>query len=76
MTRSTPARTTTRRIPRILVAGLLVVSAAIGATLGYQLQALASSAAASPIDALRSLFNGTPWLPPELQPGQHPAHTT
>jgi transposase len=23
-----------------------------------------------PIDALRSLFNGTPWLPPALQPGQ------
>jgi len=22
------------------------------------------------IDALRSLFNGTPWLPPALQPGQ------
>jgi hypothetical protein len=23
-----------------------------------------------PIDALRSLFNSTPWLPPALQPGQ------
>src|SRR6476659_3767893 len=23
-----------------------------------------------PVDALRSLFNGTPWLPPALQPGQ------
>jgi len=29
-----------------------------------------------PIDALRSLFNGTPWLPPALQPGQQPAPTT
>src|SRR6266498_1204148 len=58
MTYSHPARTTARRIPRILVAGLLVVSAAIGAALGYQLQAFSSSAAASPIDALRSEHRG------------------
>jgi D-alanyl-D-alanine carboxypeptidase len=38
----------------MVVAGLLVVSAAIGAALGYQLQASSSSAAASPIDAPRS----------------------
>ena len=48
-----PARTTTRPIPRILVAGLLVVIAAIAAALGYQ-SATSSSTAASPIDALRS----------------------
>jgi hypothetical protein len=49
-----PARPTTRRIRirRIHVAGLLVVSAAIAAALGYQ-SASSSSTAASPIDALR-----------------------
>jgi zinc D-Ala-D-Ala carboxypeptidase len=52
MTYREPARTTTRRIPRILVAGLLVVFAAIVAVLGYQ--ASSSSKAASPIDVLRS----------------------
>jgi zinc D-Ala-D-Ala carboxypeptidase len=54
MTYSEPARTTTRRIPRILVAGLLVVIAAIGAALGYQSLASSSSTAASPPDVLRS----------------------
>jgi zinc D-Ala-D-Ala carboxypeptidase len=49
MTYSEPARTTTRRIPRILVAGLLVVIAAIVAALGYPLLASSSSTAASPI---------------------------
>ena len=58
MTYSEPARTTTRRIPRILVAGLLVVIAAIGAALGYQLLASSSSTAASPIDVLRSEHRG------------------
>ena len=55
MTYSEPARTTTRRIRirRILVAGLLVVIAAIAAALGYQLLASSSSTAASPIDVLR-----------------------
>ena len=38
---------------RILVAGLVVVFAAIAATLGYQSLASSSSTAASPIDALR-----------------------
>jgi D-alanyl-D-alanine carboxypeptidase len=41
-----PARTTTPRIPRILVAGLLVVLAAIAAASGYQLLASSSSTAA------------------------------
>jgi D-alanyl-D-alanine carboxypeptidase len=54
MTYSEPARTTTRRIPRILVAGLLVVIAAIAAALGYQLLWSSSSPAASPVDVPRS----------------------
>jgi zinc D-Ala-D-Ala carboxypeptidase len=58
MTYSKPARTTTRRIPRILVAGLLVVIAAIAAALGYQLLASSSSTAASPIDVLRGEHRG------------------
>jgi D-alanyl-D-alanine carboxypeptidase len=58
MTYSKPARTTTRRTPRILVAGLLVVIAAIAAALGYQSLASSSSTAASPIDVLRSDHRG------------------
>jgi D-alanyl-D-alanine carboxypeptidase len=58
MTYSGPARTTTRRIPRILVAGLLVVIAAIAAALGYQSLASSPSTAASPIDVLRSEHRG------------------
>jgi D-alanyl-D-alanine carboxypeptidase len=58
VTYSEPARTTTRRIPRILVAGLLVVIAAIAAALGYQLLASSSSTAASPIDVLRIEHRG------------------
>jgi D-alanyl-D-alanine carboxypeptidase len=58
VTHSQPARTTTRRIPRILVAGLLAVIVAIAADLGYQLLASSSSTAASPIDVLRSEHRG------------------
>jgi zinc D-Ala-D-Ala carboxypeptidase len=65
VTYSEPARTTTRRIPRIPVAGLLVVIAAIVAALGYPLLASSSSTAASavdvlpsPIDVLRSEHRG------------------
>src|SRR5215211_4460378 len=54
MTYSEPARTTPRRVPRILVAGLPLVIAAIGAVLGYQLLASSSSTTASPTDVLRS----------------------
>jgi D-alanyl-D-alanine carboxypeptidase len=54
MTYSESARTTTRRIPRILVAGLLVVIAAIPAALGYQLLASSSSTAAPPSNVLPS----------------------
>src|SRR2546426_918340 len=60
MTDSEPARTTTRRIPRILVAGLLVVVAAIAAARGDPLLASSSSTAASPIDVLRSEHRGAP----------------
>jgi zinc D-Ala-D-Ala carboxypeptidase len=58
MTYSEPARTTTRRIPRILVAGLLVVIAAIAAALGDQLLASSSSTATSPTDVLRGEDRG------------------
>jgi D-alanyl-D-alanine carboxypeptidase len=58
MTYSEPARTTTRRIPRISVAGLLVAIAAIAAALGYPLLASSSSTAASPIDVLPSEHRG------------------
>jgi D-alanyl-D-alanine carboxypeptidase len=60
MTYSRRARTTTRRIRirRIRVAGLLVVIAAIAASLGYHLPASSSSTAASPIDVLRSEHRG------------------
>jgi zinc D-Ala-D-Ala carboxypeptidase len=63
MTYSEPARTTTRRLPKILVAGVLVVIAAIGAANGYQLLASSSSTAASPIDLLRGEHRGAPGEP-------------
>jgi D-alanyl-D-alanine carboxypeptidase (penicillin-binding protein 5/6) len=53
-----PARTTTRRIPRLLVAGLLVVIAAIAAALGYRSLASSPSTAASPSDVLRTEQRG------------------
>jgi serine-type D-Ala-D-Ala carboxypeptidase (penicillin-binding protein 5/6) len=58
MTHSEPARTTTRRIPRILVAGLLVVMAAIATALGFRLLASSSSTAAAPIDVPRGEHRG------------------
>jgi zinc D-Ala-D-Ala carboxypeptidase len=51
MTDRKPARTTTRRTPRILVAGLVVASAALLGVLGYQSLAVSPSSATSPIDA-------------------------
>jgi D-alanyl-D-alanine carboxypeptidase (penicillin-binding protein 5/6) len=57
MTYSRRARTTTRRIPGILLAGLPVVIAAIAAAVGHQL-ASSSSTAAPPIDVLRSAHPG------------------
>jgi serine-type D-Ala-D-Ala carboxypeptidase (penicillin-binding protein 5/6) len=52
MTHRQPARTTTRRIPtpRLLVAGLLVVIAAIAAALGSRLLASSSPTATTPTD--------------------------
>jgi D-alanyl-D-alanine carboxypeptidase (penicillin-binding protein 5/6) len=60
-TRRRPTRTTTRRvrIPRSLVAGLLVVIAAIAAAPGYRFLASSSSTAAPPIDVLRGEQRGT-----------------
>ncbi|HKH17829.1 MAG TPA: M15 family metallopeptidase [Solirubrobacteraceae bacterium] len=66
MTYSEPARTTTRRIPRLVVHGLLVVIAAIAAARGYELLACSSSTAASPVDALRSEHRRLPSEPPGL----------
>ena len=54
MTYSEPTRTTTRRIPRILVAGLLIAIAASASPLGRQLLESSSSTAESPIDVPRS----------------------
>jgi D-alanyl-D-alanine carboxypeptidase len=74
MTYSEPARTTTRRIPRILFAGLLVVIAAIAAALGDQLLASSSPTGESPTDVLRSEDGralGEPHGAPVL-PGEHP----
>src|SRR5688572_25985059 len=60
MTYSEPARTTTRRSPRLPVAGLLVVIAVIAAALGYQVLVSSSSTAASPIDVPRRVHGGMP----------------
>jgi zinc D-Ala-D-Ala carboxypeptidase len=64
MTYSQPARTRPHRIPRILVVGLLVVSAATGAALGYQFQASSPARAASLVDVLRSERPRPPLPPP------------
>jgi serine-type D-Ala-D-Ala carboxypeptidase (penicillin-binding protein 5/6) len=58
MTYLKPARTTTRRTPGILVAGLLVVIAAIVAPLGYQLLAPSPSTVASLSDVMRGEHRG------------------
>jgi D-alanyl-D-alanine carboxypeptidase (penicillin-binding protein 5/6) len=60
MTYREPARTTTRRTPRILVAGLLVVIAAIAAALGHQSLAPSSPTAAAPTDVPHSKHRGAP----------------
>ncbi len=56
--RRRPTRTTTRRTARILIAGLLLVTAGIAAARGYQSLASSSSTAVSPIDGLRSVHHG------------------
>jgi D-alanyl-D-alanine carboxypeptidase (penicillin-binding protein 5/6) len=58
MAYSKSARTTTRRIPRILIAGPLVVIASIAAVVGYQSRASSSSPAGSSIDVRRSEHRG------------------
>jgi len=58
MNYSERARTTTRRIPGILVGGLLVVIAAIAAVLGHQLLTSSSSTATPPTDRLPSEHHG------------------
>lgn len=59
MSSSAPARSTNRRVPRIVVvAGLLVATAAIIGALGYQSLAPSSSTAASPIPVLRGEERG------------------
>jgi zinc D-Ala-D-Ala carboxypeptidase len=64
VTYGNPARTTTRRIRiRRIQVGLLVVIAAIGAALGYQLLASSSSTATSPTVVLRSEHRGAPGEP-------------
>jgi zinc D-Ala-D-Ala carboxypeptidase len=73
MTYSQPARTTTRRVPRIPVAVLSFLIAAIGAVLGYELLGSSSSTAAPTTDGLpgehrRAL--GEPHGAPGL-PGEH-----
>ena len=63
MTYSAPTRTTASRKPRILVAGLVVVIAAVIGALGYQLLAPSFSTAASPIETRRSEHRGAPSSP-------------
>jgi len=62
MISSAPARIPTRRVPTILLAGLLVIAAMAG-TVGYQSLAFSTSTAASPIDLLRSENRGAPTPP-------------
>jgi D-alanyl-D-alanine carboxypeptidase (penicillin-binding protein 5/6) len=58
MTYREPARTTIRRIPRILIAGLLVLITAIAAALGYQSLASSTSTAAPSIGLLHGEHGG------------------
>jgi D-alanyl-D-alanine carboxypeptidase (penicillin-binding protein 5/6) len=71
MAYSGPVRTTTRRIPRILIAGLLGVTAAVAAARGYESLASSSSPAGSPIDVRRSEHRGAlgGTLPSTVWPG-------
>jgi zinc D-Ala-D-Ala carboxypeptidase len=60
VTRSAPARTATRRIRWIRVAGLLAVIAAVAAALGNQLPAFSSPTAPSAGETPRSEHRGAP----------------
>ena len=68
MAYSESARTTTRRLPRILVAGLLVVVAAIAAARGYESLASSSPTGATPVD-VRSDHRAAPGDPDGALPG-------
>jgi zinc D-Ala-D-Ala carboxypeptidase len=68
MTPREPARTTTPRFPRILVACLLVVLTAIAATRGYEWLAPSSSTAASPPEITRGEHRGGPGEPRRAVP--------
>ena len=63
MAYSEPARTTTRPIRRILVAGLLVVTAAIPAALAYQVPASSPSLASSSSSSSGSSSTAPPSIP-------------
>jgi zinc D-Ala-D-Ala carboxypeptidase len=65
-----PARTTTRRIPRIRAVGAIVVIAAIAAALGHQLPASMSSTAVTPTNGLRGEHRGPPGEPRGLRSEQ------
>ena len=69
MNYSESTRTTARRISRILVAGLLVVIAALAAALGERLLASSSATAASPTGIPRS-EQPRPQLPPRQAVGE------
>jgi hypothetical protein len=71
MISSATARATTRRVPAILVAGLLVVTSACAATLGYQALVSSASTATSPVDLLRSENRGAPAPPIDGLPSAH-----
>jgi zinc D-Ala-D-Ala carboxypeptidase len=71
MTYSAPARTTGSRNPRILVAGLVVVIAAVMGALGYQLLAPSFSTAASPIEIRRSEHSRPPASPIDVPRSEH-----
>jgi D-alanyl-D-alanine carboxypeptidase (penicillin-binding protein 5/6) len=58
MSYSEPARTAPRRLPRILIAGLLVGIAAIAVVRGFHSMASPSSPAASPTDAVHGEHGG------------------
>jgi LAS superfamily LD-carboxypeptidase LdcB len=60
MTYREPARTTTRRLPRILVTGLVFLIAAIAAVRGYEVVASSPSRAASTVDTPRIEHRGPP----------------
>jgi serine-type D-Ala-D-Ala carboxypeptidase (penicillin-binding protein 5/6) len=76
MTHSKRARTTARRVPGILLAGLLVVIVAIATVLAYQSLASWSSSststAATPIHVLRGKHRGAPGdaVPSRVWPAQ------